>query len=80
MSVLSFPVRTPEKKQHTFGVSAKSHPTKSMGKERKANRESRFFLPYLRSRKRPVLVFLFGDYAILFSGSNLLYSFLLKSA
>ena len=67
MSALSFPVRTPEKKQQTFGVSAKSHPTKSMGKERKASRESRF-LPCLRSRWRPVLVFLFSVYAILFSG------------
>ena len=79
MSAVSFPVCAPEKKEQTFGVLVKSHLTKSMGKERKASRESRF-LRSLSSRKRPVLVFLICGYAILFSGSNLLYSFVLQSA
>ena len=61
-----FSVCAPEKKQQKFGVSAKSHPTKSMGRE-KTHAESRF-LPCLRSRWRPVLVLLFSDCAILFSG------------
>ena len=79
MSAVSFPVCALEKKEQTFGVLVKSHPTISMRKERNACRRSRF-LQRLSSQKRPVLVFLFYDYAILFSGSNLLYSFLLKSA
>ena len=79
MSAVSFPVCALEKKEQTFGVLVKSHPTISMRKERNACRRSRF-LQRLSSQKRPVLVFLFYDYAILFSGSNFLYSFLLKSA
>ena len=79
MSADSFPVCALEKKEQTFGVLVKSHPTISMSKERNACRRSRF-LQRLSSQKRPVLVFLFYDYAILFSGSNFLYSFLLKSA
>ena len=79
MSAVSFPVCEPEKKEQTLCVLVKSHSTVSMRKERNACRRSRF-LQRLSSQKRPVLVFLFYDYAILISGSNLLYSFLLKFA